>query len=160
MKFYEIDGALSEAINAADKPIRLRIEIDVGGHFESVFEDDIIDAHFWGLKEAAGGTSARGELLLENLGGIYSYASVGPGSQVKVSFSLGNGLSYFQRFVFYINEQGIQDVRGPGRKRYVRLVLRDLSYTLRKTDESKDWTSPAVFAYGLRVSGGLRIPKS
>jgi D-serine deaminase-like pyridoxal phosphate-dependent protein len=66
MKFYEIDNALKEAIIAADKPIRLKIEIDVGGHFESVFEQDIIEANFYGLKEAAGGTSARGEIIINN----------------------------------------------------------------------------------------------
>jgi hypothetical protein len=41
MKFYEIDNALQEAIAAGDKPVRLRIEIQAAGHFESVFEQDI-----------------------------------------------------------------------------------------------------------------------
>jgi hypothetical protein len=112
MKFYEIDNALKEAIAAADKPVRLRIEIELAGHFETVFEQDIVEAAFYGLKEVAGGTSSRGELLLDNPQGIYSYYGVGSGSQVKVSFSLGGGLPYFQRFVFYIDERGIQDVRG------------------------------------------------
>ena len=149
MKFYDVDNALQEAIIAADKPVRLKIEFDLGGHFESVFEQDIIEANFYGLKEVAGGTTARGELLLDNSIGIYVYSCVGAGSQVKVSFSLGEGLSYFHRFTFYIDDKGIQDIRGPGRKRCVQLVLRDLSYTLRKTDESRDWTSPAVFAYSV-----------
>jgi len=147
MKFYDVDNALQEAIAAADKPVRLRIEIQVAGHFETVFEQDIVEANFFGLKEAAGGTSSRGELLLENPQGIYSYSGAGYGSQVKVSFSLGEGLPYFQRFVFYIDEKGIQDVRGPGRKRYVFIGLRDLSAKLRKTDEARDWSSPAVFTY-------------
>jgi len=71
MKFYEIDNALQDAINAADKPVRVRIEIQVAGHFESVFEQDIIEANFFGLKEVAGGTSSRGEILLDNSLGIY-----------------------------------------------------------------------------------------
>jgi hypothetical protein len=149
MKFYEIDNALQEAINAADKPVRLRIEIQVNGHFESVFEQDIVTADFYGLKEVAGGTSARGEILLDNPHGIYSYSSVGAGAEVRVSFSLGEGLSYFQRFRFYIDEKGIQDVRGAGRKRCVRIGLLDLSAKLRKTDENRDWTSPAVFTYSV-----------
>jgi hypothetical protein len=62
---------------------------------------------------------------------------------------MGEGLPYFQRFIFYINEKGIQDVRGPGRKRIVKIGLRDLSAKLRKTDESRDWTSPAVFTYSV-----------
>jgi hypothetical protein len=66
MKFYEIDNALQEAIIAADKPVRLKIEIQVAGYFESVFEQDIIEANFYGLKEAAGGTSARAEILINN----------------------------------------------------------------------------------------------
>jgi len=147
VKFHEVDGALQEAIDAADKPIRLQIEIQNNGHYETVFEQDILEAQFIGLKEAAGGVSSRGEVILDNPQGIYSYAAAGPGTQVKVSFSLGEGLAYFRRFVFYINDKGIQDIRGPGRKRYARLVLQDLSAKLRKTDESKDWTSPAVFAY-------------
>ncbi|MDR0475882.1 MAG: hypothetical protein LBH43_19730 [Treponema sp.] len=176
MKFYEIDNALQEAIASADKPVRLKIEIKVAGHFESVFEQDIIEANFYGLKEVAGGVSSRGELLLDNTYGIYgenphpcgfspsefatqtpakametppSLAGVGAGSQVKVSFSLGEGLPYFQRFNFCIDDKGIQDIRGPGRKRYVFIVLRDLSYTMRKTDEARDWSSPAVFTYSV-----------
>ena len=151
MKFYEIDNALQEAIIAAEKPVRVRIQIDFTGNgdFESVFEQDILEADFYGLKEAAGGTSARGDVLLDNPQGIYSYTSVGPGSKVKVSFSLGEGLPYFERFIFYLDDNGVQDIRGPGRKRFVRLGLRDLSAKLRKTDEARDWTAPAVFTYSV-----------
>src|SRR5215469_5794371 len=149
MKFYQIDNALQEAICAADKPVRLRIEIDIGGHFESVFEQDIVEANFWGLKEVAGGTTARGELLLDNPKGIYSFSKVSPGTQVNVSFSIGEGLPFFKRFIFYIDEKGIQDVRGEGRKRFVFIKLRDLSEKLRKSDEARDWTSPAVFTYSV-----------
>jgi len=149
MRFYNIDSALLEAINSADKPVRLKIEIDLNGHFESVFEQDIIEANFYCLKEAAGGVSSRGELLLENPNGIYSYENVKPGAQVKVSFSVGDGLPYFQRFNFFIDDKGIQDIRGNGRKRFVQIGLRDLSARLRKTDEARDWTSPAVFTYSV-----------
>jgi len=149
MKFYDIDNALLEAITAADKAVRLKIDIQVGGHFESVFEQDIIEANFYSLKEKAGGTSSRGDLLIDNQNGTYSYSSVGYGSQVKISFSLGEGLAYFQRFVFYIDEKGIQNVRGPGRKWYILIGLRDLSYKFRKTDENRDWSSPAVFTYSV-----------
>jgi hypothetical protein len=151
MKFYEIDQALIEAITAGDKPARVRIDIDFSGDgsFESVLEQDIVEADFYGLKEAAGGTSARGEVLLGNPQGFYSYAGAGPGTKAKVSFSLGEGLPWFERFVLYLDDKGIQDVRGPGRKRFVRLGLRDLSYKLRRTDEARDWTDPAVFAYSV-----------
>jgi hypothetical protein len=151
MKFYEIDNALQEAIIAADKPVRVRIQIDFTGNgdFESVFEQDIIEAHFYGLKEAAGGTSARGDVLLDNPQGIYAYTNAGPGTQVKVSFSLGEGLPFFERFILYVDDNGIQDIRGPGRKRFVRLGMRDLSAKLRRTDEARDWTAPAVFTYSV-----------
>ena len=148
MKFYEIDQALQEAIAAADKPVRLKIEIAFAGYFESVFEQDIVEANFYGLKEAAGGTSARGEITISNEQlAMNNKNSVG--KEVRVSFSVGEGLPYFQRFRFYIDEKGIQDIRGPGRKRYVRINLQDLSAKLRKTDEARDWTSPAVFAYSV-----------
>jgi hypothetical protein len=151
MKFYEIDNALQEAIIAADKPVRVRIQIDCTGEgeFESVFEQDIVEASVYGLKETAGGTSARGEALLDNLQGMYSYTSVGPGSKVKVLFSLGEGLPWFERFVLYVDDSGVQDIQGPGRKRFARLELRDLSAKLRKTDEARDWTAPAVFIYSV-----------
>jgi hypothetical protein len=68
---------------------------------------------------------------------------------VRIAFSLGEGLPFFQRFVFYVDEKGFQDIRGPGRTRRVFLSLRDLSYRLRKTDESRDWTAPAVFTYSV-----------
>ena len=149
MKFYEIDHALLDAIAAGDKPVRIKIEIQIAGHFESVFENDIFEADFFGLKETTGGTSSRGEILLDNSNGIYSYLGAGYGTQVKVYFSLGEGLPYFQRFIFYVDEKGIQDVKGPGRKRFVLIGLLDLSYKLKKTDENRDWTSPAVYTYSV-----------
>ena len=149
MRFYDIDNALQEAITAADRPIKLKIEIDMGSHFETVFEQDINEANFWGLKEVAGGTTARCELLLNNPQGIYSFSHVSPGAQVKVSFSLGEGLPFFHRFNFYVDEKGIQDIRGEGRKRYVFIKMRDLSEKLRKSDEARDWTSPTVFTYSV-----------
>jgi hypothetical protein len=149
MRFYEIDNALQEAIEAGDRAVRVRVQVEFAGVgcFESVFERDILEADFYGLKEAAGGTSARGEVLLDNPNEIYSCTGAGPGTEVKVSFSLGEGLPWFERFIFYIDDNGIQDIKGPGRKRVVRLGLRDLSAKLRKTDESRDWTVPAVFIY-------------
>ena len=150
MKFYEIDTALREAIAAAETPARVKIEIDMGGRFESVFERDVIQADFYGLKEAAGGTSARGELLLENPHGVYSIGG-GAGRKVRVSFSMGEGLPYFRRFIFYVDEKGVQDIRGPGRERRARLGVRDFSEKLRKADTARDWTAPAVFAYSVVV---------
>jgi len=59
MKFYDIDHALLEAINAGDKAVRVRIKIESKNRFfHSVYEHDVIEANFFGLKEAAGGTSA------------------------------------------------------------------------------------------------------
>jgi hypothetical protein len=151
MIFYEIDNALLEAIEAGEKAVRVRIDIDRGRHFEAVFEQDIIEAAFYGLKEAAGGTSARGKILLDNPQGIYSVSAPGQGAgrEVHIFFSLGSGLPFFRRFVFYIDDNGVQDIRGPGWKRYVRLGLWDLSAKLRKTDENRDWLSPAVFTYSV-----------
>jgi hypothetical protein len=149
MKFYEIDSGLQEAILAADKPVRLKIELNVSGHFETVFEQDIVEANFYGLKEAAGGTSARGELIIRNEQGAISNEGIKPWSEVKVSFSVGEGLSYFQRFVFYIDDKGVQEIKGAGRKRYVYIGLRDLSAVLRKTDEARDWSYPVVFTYSV-----------
>jgi len=149
MKFYEIDSALQEAINNAEKQVKLKIEIQGVGHFESIFEQDIIEANFFGLKETAGGTSSRGELLINNEQGIMSNESIKVGSEVRVSFSMGEGLPYFQRFRFFVDDKGVQDVSGPGRKRFAFIGLRDLSASLRKTDQSRDWASPAVFAYSV-----------
>jgi len=53
MRFYEIDNALQEAINTATRNIRLKMELEIAGHFERIFEKDIVEASFFGLKEAA-----------------------------------------------------------------------------------------------------------
>ncbi|GHV63921.1 hypothetical protein AGMMS49587_15240 [Spirochaetia bacterium] len=151
MMFYDIDSALEEAIAAGDKPVRLRIDIDWGDHFETIREQDIAEASFEGLKEEAGGTSARGEVLLENPEGRYSIESAnnGSGREVRIYFSLGEGLPWFLRFYFFVDDNGFQDIQGPGRKRQLRLGLLDLSYRLRKTDESRDWKNPVVFTYAV-----------
>ena len=150
MTFYSIDNALQEAINAADKPVRLKIEIEMDGHFQSVFEQDIIEANFYSIKEAAGGVSSRGDVLLDNNCGLFSNCGgTGAGLKVKISFSVGEGLPYFNRFIFYVDDKGIQDIKGNGRKKYIMLGLRDLSYKLRKSDNARDWTSPAVFTYSV-----------
>jgi hypothetical protein len=158
MRFYEIPSALQIAINSGDLPVRLKIEIEVGSHFETVFEQDIIEANFYSIKEAAGGISSRGELLIENQLNIYSYNN-SVGKEVRVSFSFGDDLPYFQRFKFHINDKGIQDIKGPGRRRCVRIGLEDLSARLKKTDGAKDWSSPAVFAYSV-VSDKSQSEKS
>jgi len=150
MKFYTIDNALHEAVNAADKPVRVKIEIELGRQFQSVFEKDIIEANFYSLKEASGGVLSRGDVLIDNSCNFFSSSGgTGAGLQVKVSFSVGEGLPYFQRFNFYVDDKGIQEIRGAGRKKFVQLGLRDLSYTLRKSDEARDWTAPAVFTYSV-----------
>lgn len=154
MKFYDIDTALSEAIERGDSLVRLRMSLDWSGtgFYESVFEQDIIEASFFGLKEVAGGTTARGEVLLDNTYGTYACGGnggKGAGKEVRISFSLGEGLPWFQRFVLYVDDNGFQDIRGPGWRRTLRMGLRDRSALLRKTDESRDWTAPAVFTYCL-----------
>jgi hypothetical protein len=151
MKFYQIDSALSEAIEKGDSPVRLRISVDISGNgvFETVLERDIIEASFTGLKETTGGTTARGEVLLDNTYGAFACEENGAGCEVRISFSMGDGLPYFERFVLYVDDKGLQDIRGPGRKRFLRLVLRDRSALLRKTDENRDWTAPAVFTYSV-----------
>jgi len=153
MMFYDVDKKLHNAMTDANNTVRLKIEIDLGGYFESVFERDIVSAFFVGMKEAAGGVSARGEVVLDNTIGIYDYSGVGPGAVVKVSFSLGEGLPYFQRFAFTIDDRGIQDLRGPGRKRMVRIALRDFSGRLRGADGARDWSAPAVFTYSVACDG-------
>ncbi|GHT52202.1 hypothetical protein FACS1894106_0400 [Spirochaetia bacterium] len=145
MKFYEIDDSLSEAIEKGDRAVRLRISIDS----ETVSDKDIIEASFFGLKETGGGTAARGDVLLDNSKGAYAAGGTGAGREVKVSFSLGEGLPYFERFVLYVDDRGFQDIRGPGRQRVLRMGLQDRSALLRKTEQSRDWTAPAIFTYSV-----------
>jgi hypothetical protein len=137
MKFYDVDAALQEAIIKADSLIRLRLDILFSEQVISMTDDDIIEATFYGLKETAGGTSSRGEVIFINEK-IKERKERSSGSEVRIFFSLGDGLPFFERFVFYIDEKGIQDIRGSGRKRFVHISLKDLSYTLRKTDEQMD----------------------
>ncbi|GHT80248.1 hypothetical protein FACS1894130_11200 [Spirochaetia bacterium] len=151
MKFYTLDNALIDAIERGDSPVRLRIGVDWSGHgtFEPVIEQDIIEATFTGLKETTGGTVARGEVLLDNTYGTYAGEGKRAGCEVRISFSMGEGLPYFERFILYVDDLGFQDIRGPGRKRVLRMVLRDRTALLRKTDENRDWTAPAVFTYSV-----------
>lgn len=91
MKFYTIDPALEEAIDRGGE-CRVRIEIDYEGNgiYEAVREEDILQADFTSLKEGAGGTSARGEVTLENADGRYTHSEEmnGAGTSVVVSFSV------------------------------------------------------------------------
>jgi len=145
MRFYDVDPDLRKAMNDAGNAARLKIEFELGGRFEAVFERDIVSAYFVGMKEAAGGVSARGEIVLDNSIGIYEYEDAGPGSLVVVSFSAGEGLPFFRRFGFLIDDRGIRAERGPGRRRRVRIALRDFSARLRVADGARDWAAPAVF---------------
>jgi hypothetical protein len=154
MKFYEIDTALIEAMERGDRPVHLRISLDWSdtGFYDSVFEQDIIEASFFGLKETNGGTTAQGEILIDNTYGVYACGGnggKGAGREVRISFSLGEGLPYFQRFVLYVDDNGFQDIRGPGRRRTLRIGLQDRSALLRKTEQSRDWTAPAIFTYAV-----------
>ena len=64
-------------------------------------------------------------------------------------FRLKKGCRFFKRFVFYVDDKGIQDIRWEGRKGFVRIGLRDLSARLRKIDEARDWTTSTVFTYSV-----------
>ncbi len=66
MKFYEIDNALQDAIIAADKLVRIKIDIYFDNEVLCINDSDIIEAQFFGLKEVTGGTSARGEISISN----------------------------------------------------------------------------------------------
>jgi hypothetical protein len=149
MKFYEIDDALSEGIEAGDKRLRLKLEYDLDGVTTTVNENDVLEADFFTLKEVAGGVASRGEVFLDNSSGAYSVDTPhnGVGAEVRVYFSVGFGLSWFHRFTFFVNDCGFQNVRGAGCKRRVRLVLRDRAELLRRSDERKDWTEAAAFTY-------------
>ena len=147
MRFYDVDPELQKVMNDAGNAVRLKIEFDFGGRLEAVFERDIVSAYFVGIREAAGGVSARGDIVLDNGIGIYDYDGAGPETLVFVSFTAGEGLPYFRRFSFLINDKGIQDIRGPGRKRLARIGLRDFSARLRGADGVRDWTAAAVFTY-------------
>jgi hypothetical protein len=153
MKFYDIDPAVLEQVKKGEQAVRLRLEIDRDGlgNFETVLENDIIEANFYGLKEATGGTTARGDVVLDNSSGLYGGGESGQGAgrEVRVSFTIGEGLPYFQRFILYVDDNGFQDIQGAGRKKRVQWGLRDRSGKLLRTDESRDWTQPAVFTYSV-----------
>jgi hypothetical protein len=100
MKFYEIDEALQGAITAGDKPVRVQIQIELLWGFESIFEQDILEVDFYGLKEAAGGTSARGRCyLITPMGFIHMHRLVHchrvvktmPRLPVKISLIISTG---------------------------------------------------------------------
>jgi hypothetical protein len=105
MKFYQIDGALEYAVDSGGKKARIKIEIDFGksGVCYPVFEKDILQADFYGLKEVAGGVSARGEILLDNQDGLYSDNGRCAGAAVKVYFTAGEGLAWFHRFTMHMS---------------------------------------------------------
>ncbi|GHU40843.1 hypothetical protein FACS1894190_08230 [Spirochaetia bacterium] len=147
MKFYDIDDALDVAITQGDKPLRIKLEIDLrkNGEFVTVPEFDILQADFYGLKEVAGGTTARGEILLNNLNCQY-VTNQGYAAELRVYFTVGEGLSWVHRFTLFVNDQGFQDIR-EGRRRMVRLVLRDRSAALQKSDENRDWSTANSFTY-------------
>jgi hypothetical protein len=105
VNFYSIDPALQEAVTTAEKPVRLQIEIHVGSHTMNVFEEDIIEANFFGLKEESGGVSSRGEVLLANNHGAYSFSESRLGIPVRVSFSVADDLPYFHRFNFFLDDK-------------------------------------------------------
>jgi hypothetical protein len=147
--FYSIDPAVEEAIAVGKDRIRLKIEIDYRntGEYEAVRETDILEAVFTSAKEAAGGTASQGEIVLDDERGEYSSRGGRAGSAVDVSFSVGNGRPYARRFSLYADEAGFRVLRGPGSRRRVSVALGDLSYSLRRTDEARDWRNPVVFAY-------------
>jgi hypothetical protein len=88
MKFYEIDSALLEAIKVGDKPLRVKMEIDVEGVTLIIPHTDILEAGFFALREVAGGTALRGEVLIDNSAGQYSvsHPKHGAGAEVRVYF--------------------------------------------------------------------------
>lgn len=147
MKFYDIDDALDLAITQGDTPLRIKLEIDFSksGEFVTVPEHDIVQADFYGLKEVSGGATARGEIIISNEQLAICIGN-GAGCEARVFFTVGDGLSWVHRFTLFVNDSGFQYVR-ESRKKRIRLVLRDRSAALKKSDENRDWTTANTFTY-------------
>jgi len=61
MRFYDVDNDLLKAMTDAGNEARVKIEFELGGRYEAVFERDIVSAYFVGMREAAGGWRRFGE---------------------------------------------------------------------------------------------------
>jgi hypothetical protein len=157
MRFYDVSSEMLSAIEAGDLPLRVRIEIDLSrnGAFTVVDEKDVIQADFYSLKESGGGTAAYGEVLLDNPAGRYLAADGGAGVEVRVWFTVGE-LPWFRRFTLFADERGLQDIRGPWKRRQMRIIMRDGSWRLRVTERERDWTNPAEYAECVVCDAGRR----
>jgi hypothetical protein len=171
MKFYEIDESTRDAIEDPASRIRLQLEIDFTGNGElfAIPEEDILEGDFLSRREKTGGVVNSGTVLLENACKRYSPELFGPynpengyyngeiqedgsgnlrpGCHVIVSFSAGEGNRFVPRFSLYVDAKGFRQELTKAGQDHVRIVLEDLSASLRRTGEEKDWTEEEVFTY-------------
>jgi hypothetical protein len=127
--------------------VKIRIEIDFLGknEFAAVAEDDLLLADFYSLKEAAGGVSSYGEIVIDNgrgrydVGGRFTEGGQTPPVRVFCDDVL--------RYEFFADENGVQEIAGPGARRRLRILLRDGSARLRVTDRARDWLNPVEFVH-------------
>ena len=150
MKFFEINADLENAIKTRDVPVRIKIELVQGDKILTIAHEDIVTAGFSGIRESGGGISSRGEVTADNPDGKYTNGldnKNGAGMEARVWFTAGNGLAWFRRFTFYVDQRGIIDIRGYGKKRMARIGFRDISYKMGNSDGGKDWKTAAVITY-------------
>jgi hypothetical protein len=143
MRFYELPGKLAEAVERNENAVRVQFRPD---GVRPIPWFDVVSADFWSLREKSGGVVSHGDVVVDNTSGDYSMAGMA-GAKVEVWFSVGEKNNWFHRFTLFADGQGYRDIKGPGGRRLMRMVLVDRAEALKKTVKMRDWTNPVVLTY-------------
>ena len=152
MRFYDIGLNYENLIKDDICRIFPRVEIvknDGTSYF--INDGDIISLEITNYKEASGGYSNYGELVLDNRLNRYS-ADIHPeltaGCEIHIHYAMGNIYNSFYRFALHADERGFQTF-AEGSDRTCRVHLDDYSAFLKDTDKGKDWTGHETLVHGV-----------
>ena len=152
MRFYDIGRNYENLIKDNFCRIFPRVEVvknDGTSYF--INEGDIISLEITNYKEATGGYSNYGELVLDNRMNRYSedlHPELTAGCAIHVHYAMGNMYNSFYRFSLYADDRGFQTF-AEGSDRKCRVRLNDYSAFLKDTDKGKDWTGREVMIHGV-----------
>ncbi|MCR4940691.1 MAG: hypothetical protein K5930_11400 [Treponemataceae bacterium] len=152
MRFYDIGRNYENLIRDDICRVFPRVEVvkdDGSSYFMG--DSDIISLEVRNFKEASGGYSNYGELVLDNRMNRYSvdlHPELRAGCELHIHYAMGNRFNSFYRFSLYADERGFQTF-AEGSDKKCRVRLRDYSAFLKDSDKGKDWTGHETLVHGV-----------
>ena len=140
MNFFQIDAALESNIFEGKYPVRIRIILYLQSEDYITIEHDSIDStYILSTAEQSGFITSTAEITFQQANQITTGIEI---TEAGIYLSCGDNSSYLHRFTMYPDASNLSVISSGGNKTKYRLKLEDIPAKLKRTEQSKDWSTP------------------